>query len=40
MSQSSANQTPRVIVSWAIVGIPLAYGFVQTLKNALHIFTG
>jgi hypothetical protein len=40
MSEAAVNHTPRIIVSWLIVATPLAYGFIQTLKNALHIFTG
>jgi hypothetical protein len=40
MTETGISHTPRIIVSWAIVAVPLAYGFIQTLKNALHIFTG
>ena len=30
----------RVAAAWAIVGIPLAYGLVETLRRAATLFTG
>ena len=38
------NETPakvpvlRLILSWGFVGIPLAWGVIQTLLNALKLF--
>ena len=29
----------RVVVAWAVVGIPLAYGLVETLNKASSLFT-
>ncbi len=33
-------QTPRLIVSWLIVGIPLAYGVFQTIRSILPLLGG
>ena len=30
----------RLIVSWTVVGVPLAYGLWQTLLKASQLFTG
>jgi len=30
----------RIAASWALVGIPLAYGVVETLRRAAALFTG
>lgn len=30
----------RIAFSWALVGIPLAYGVVETLRRAASLFTG
>jgi hypothetical protein len=40
MSNETGSQTPRIILAWLVVGIPLAYGLSQTIQNAMHIFTG
>jgi hypothetical protein len=32
--------TARIVASWALVGIPLAYGLIQTVGKALPLFTG
>jgi len=34
------TQTPRLMVSWLIVGIPLAYGVFQTIRSILPLFGG
>lgn len=34
------SQSPRLVLSWAIVGIPLVYGIVQTIKGILPLFGG
>ena len=31
--------TARVAAAWAVVGIPLAYGLVETLNKASSLFT-
>ena len=30
----------RLIVSWTVVGVPLAYGLWETLVKAAKLFTG
>ncbi|WP_444544113.1 MFS transporter small subunit [Nocardioides deserti] len=30
----------RIAVAWALVGVPLAYGVVETLRRAANLFTG
>ena len=30
----------RIAASWALVGIPLAYGVFETLRTATSLFTG
>lgn len=39
-SQSSAasSNTLNLVLSWALVGIPLAWGIYNTVKNALKLF--
>ncbi|WP_425576845.1 MFS transporter small subunit [Nocardioides conyzicola] len=32
--------TARIAVAWAVVGIPLAYGLVETLRKAANLFSG
>ena len=36
-SQSSSNMLP-LILAWGFVGIPLAWGVLQTLQNAMKLF--
>jgi len=33
-------QTGRLVVSWLIVGLPLAYGLYQTVSSVLPLFRG
>ena len=33
------SMTARVVAAWAVVGIPLAYGLVETLNKASSLFT-
>jgi hypothetical protein len=33
------NQTPRLVVSWALVTVLLGYGVIQTLITAAKLFT-
>ncbi len=30
----------RLVVAWAVVGIPLIYGVVETARKASSLFTG
>ena len=32
--------TARITVAWSLVGIPLAYGLVETIRKAATLFTG
>jgi len=32
--------TARITVAWALVGIPLAYGVIETIRKAANLFTG
>ena len=32
--------TARIAVAWALVGVPLAYGLVETLRKAANLFGG
>jgi hypothetical protein len=31
---------PKIAVAWALVGIPLTYGVIETLRRAAQLFTG
>ncbi len=33
------NQTPRLVISWALVAVLLGYGIIQTLITAAKLFT-
>ena len=37
---TSGTQTPRLVISWLVVGIPLAYGLYMTIKSVLPLFGG
>ncbi len=32
--------TGRLTFTWALVGVPLAYGVFETLRGAIQLFTG
>ena len=32
--------TARIVVAWTLVGVPLAYGLVETLRKASDLFGG
>ena len=34
------NQTPRLVISWLVVGIPIVYALYQTIKSILPLFGG
>ncbi len=36
-NQTSSNMLP-LILAWGFVGIPLAWGVLQTLQNAMKLF--
>ncbi len=38
--EAARNQTPRLVVSWLIVLLPLAYGIYQTISKTLPLFGG
>lgn len=39
-SQSpSGTRTLKLILAWGFVGIPLLWGVLETLRNALKLFT-
>lgn len=33
-------QTARLVISWLVVGVPLAYGLIQTVSSVLPLFAG
>ena len=35
---SSGKRTLQLILAWGFVGIPLLWGVLQTLRNALKLF--
>lgn len=37
-STSPTGTTPLLVVAWAVVGIPLAYGVIQTVRTAASLF--
>jgi hypothetical protein len=39
-TSSDPSNTPKLIVAWLFVGIPLLWGFYLTLQNALKLFSG
>ncbi len=32
--------TARIVAAWALVGVPIAYGLVETIRKASSLFTG
>jgi hypothetical protein len=32
--------TARLVAAWAVVGVPLAYGIIETARKAASLFTG
>jgi hypothetical protein len=37
---AGGSQTPRLVASWLVVGLPLAYGIYQTISRTLPLFGG
>ena len=38
-SSGSSNLTARLVGAWTFVGIPLAYGIIQTVRRAADLFS-
>jgi hypothetical protein len=36
----SGGPTARLVISWLVVGVPLAYGLYMTIKSVLPLFGG
>ncbi|GAA2300280.1 hypothetical protein AB0C84_30980 [Actinomadura sp. NPDC048955] len=39
-SAAPDRAVPRLVVSWSIVGVPLIYGVVETVRAILPLFGG
>jgi hypothetical protein len=37
-TQTDSSMKVRLILAWGFVGIPLAWGVIQTITNALKLF--
>jgi hypothetical protein len=37
-NENQSSQTLQLILAWGFVGIPLAWGVLQTLQNAMKLF--
>lgn len=37
-SDSASRNALKLVLAWGLVGIPLVWGVLQTLKNALKLF--
>jgi hypothetical protein len=37
-NQQTGSSTLQLILAWGFVGIPLAWGVLQTLQNAMKLF--
>jgi hypothetical protein len=37
-NQNQSSNTLQLILAWGFVGIPLAWGVLQTLQNAMKLF--
>ncbi|HEX3844884.1 MAG TPA: hypothetical protein VHV80_11010 [Steroidobacteraceae bacterium] len=37
-SSTSGTRTIHLVLAWAFVGIPLLWGVLQTLRNAMKLF--
>lgn len=36
----TSNQVPRLIVTWLVATVPLAYGLFQTIRSVIPLFAG
>ncbi len=39
-SEQTESHTVRIAAAWTLVGVPLAYGLVETLRRAANLFSG
>ena len=37
-NETAANNTVKLVLAWLLVGIPLAWGVIKTIQNALALF--
>jgi hypothetical protein len=37
--EPTSNQVPRLIITWLVVTVPLAYGLFQTVRSVIPLFT-
>jgi hypothetical protein len=38
--EPTPNQVTRLVVTWLVVTVPLAYGLFQTIKGVVPLFAG
>lgn len=38
--EPTSNQVPRLVVTWLVVTVPLAYGLFQTVRSVIPLFAG
>lgn len=38
--EPTSNQTARLVVTWLVMTVPLAYGLFQTIKGVIPLFAG
>jgi hypothetical protein len=38
--EPTSNQVPRLVVTWLVVTVPLAYGLFQTIRSVIPLFAG
>jgi hypothetical protein len=37
--EPTSNQGPRLVITWLVVTVPLAYGLFQTVRSVIPLFT-
>ncbi|WP_419703693.1 MFS transporter small subunit [Promicromonospora sp. NFX87] len=37
--EPTSNQVPRLVITWLVVTVPLAYGLFQTVRSVIPLFT-
>lgn len=37
-NRKGKTSAPALVLAWSIVGIPLAFGVIETLRNAIKLF--
>lgn len=38
--EPASNQVPRLVITWLVVTVPLAYGLFQTIRSVIPLFAG